>query len=148
MFWAKISNYHLFLCKWNYYYCVYIVWWWWCESQLGMDFEAVRSESSIIHVFPFNSEKKRGGVAVRKVMFSAFAFLFCLHISYRRIYCIVCTLTFTQASIFSFDIWELRYDELCIVSNIIFLVSQNVMCTFIFLVLLNVMCTFLVFFHC
>ncbi|KAI9112510.1 hypothetical protein K1719_016433 [Acacia pycnantha] len=34
--------------------------------QLGMNFEVIRSESSIIHVFPFNSEKKRGGVAVRK----------------------------------------------------------------------------------
>ncbi|CAK8564077.1 unnamed protein product [Lathyrus sativus] len=33
--------------------------------QLGMDFEAARSESSIIHVFPFNSDKKRGGVALK-----------------------------------------------------------------------------------
>ncbi|XP_054806665.1 calcium-transporting ATPase 8, plasma membrane-type-like isoform X2 [Prosopis cineraria] len=33
--------------------------------KMGMNFEAVRSESSIIHVFPFNSEKKRGGVAVK-----------------------------------------------------------------------------------
>ncbi|KAJ1433430.1 P-type ATPase [Sesbania bispinosa] len=33
--------------------------------QLGMDFEAARSESSIIHVFPFNSDKKRGGVAIQ-----------------------------------------------------------------------------------
>ncbi|MED6216509.1 Calcium-transporting ATPase 10, plasma membrane-type [Stylosanthes scabra] len=33
--------------------------------QLGMNFKAARSESSIIHVFPFNSEKKRGGVAVQ-----------------------------------------------------------------------------------
>ncbi|KAF4403568.1 hypothetical protein G4B88_002421, partial [Cannabis sativa] len=33
--------------------------------QLGMNFEAVRSESTIIHVFPFSSEKKRGGVAVK-----------------------------------------------------------------------------------
>ncbi|KAI4344481.1 hypothetical protein L6164_011702 [Bauhinia variegata] len=33
--------------------------------KLGMNFEVVRSESSIIHVFPFNSEKKRGGVAVQ-----------------------------------------------------------------------------------
>ncbi|CAI8611085.1 unnamed protein product [Vicia faba] len=33
--------------------------------QLGMDFEAVRSKSSIIHVFPFNSDKKRGGVALQ-----------------------------------------------------------------------------------
>ncbi|KAI9191273.1 hypothetical protein LWI28_006175 [Acer negundo] len=33
--------------------------------QLGMNFEAARSASSIIRVFPFNSEKKRGGVAVK-----------------------------------------------------------------------------------
>ncbi|TKY72778.1 Calcium-transporting ATPase 8 [Spatholobus suberectus] len=33
--------------------------------QLGMNFTAARSESSIIHVFPFNSEKKRGGVAIQ-----------------------------------------------------------------------------------
>ncbi|KAJ7979385.1 Calcium-transporting ATPase [Quillaja saponaria] len=33
--------------------------------KMGMNFEAVRSGSSIIHVFPFNSEKKRGGVAVK-----------------------------------------------------------------------------------
>ncbi|XVE98924.1 hypothetical protein REPUB_Repub03eG0150700 [Reevesia pubescens] len=32
--------------------------------KLGMNFDAVRSVSSIIHVFPFNSEKKRGGVAI------------------------------------------------------------------------------------
>ncbi|KAF5748647.1 putative cation-transporting atpase plant [Tripterygium wilfordii] len=32
--------------------------------KLGMHFGAVRSESTIIHVFPFNSEKKRGGVAL------------------------------------------------------------------------------------
>ncbi|KAK4762027.1 hypothetical protein SAY87_029911 [Trapa incisa] len=33
--------------------------------QIGMNFDAVRSESLILHVFPFNSEKKRGGVALR-----------------------------------------------------------------------------------
>ncbi|XP_062118187.1 calcium-transporting ATPase 8, plasma membrane-type-like [Humulus lupulus] len=33
--------------------------------QLGMNFEVVRSESTILHVFPFSSEKKRGGVAVK-----------------------------------------------------------------------------------
>ncbi|XP_071724410.1 calcium-transporting ATPase 10, plasma membrane-type-like isoform X2 [Rutidosis leptorrhynchoides] len=33
---------------------------------LGMNFEAVRSESLLIHAFPFNSEKKRGGVAVKR----------------------------------------------------------------------------------
>ncbi|XP_073098761.1 calcium-transporting ATPase 5, plasma membrane-type isoform X1 [Elaeis guineensis] len=32
--------------------------------KLGMKFDDARSESSILHVFPFNSEKKRGGVAV------------------------------------------------------------------------------------
>ncbi|GMI78134.1 autoinhibited Ca(2+)-ATPase 9 [Hibiscus trionum] len=34
--------------------------------KLGMKFDAIRSESTILHVFPFNSEKKRGGVAVRQ----------------------------------------------------------------------------------
>ncbi|XP_011094128.1 calcium-transporting ATPase 10, plasma membrane-type isoform X2 [Sesamum indicum] len=33
---------------------------------LGMDFSGARSESEIIHAFPFNSEKKRGGVAVKR----------------------------------------------------------------------------------
>nr|AWA44663.1 Calcium-transporting ATPase [Saccharum spontaneum] len=32
--------------------------------KLGMKFNETRSKSSILHVFPFNSEKKRGGVAV------------------------------------------------------------------------------------
>ncbi|MQL78795.1 hypothetical protein Taro_011216, partial [Colocasia esculenta] len=32
--------------------------------KLGMKFDEVRSKSTILHVFPFNSEKKRGGVAV------------------------------------------------------------------------------------
>lgn len=32
---------------------------------LGMNFDVSRSTSSIIHAFPFNSEKKRGGVAVK-----------------------------------------------------------------------------------
>ncbi|GJN04026.1 hypothetical protein PR202_ga21535 [Eleusine coracana subsp. coracana] len=31
----------------------------------GMDFHRVRSKSSVLHVFPFNSEKKRGAVAVQ-----------------------------------------------------------------------------------
>lgn len=53
-----------------------------------MDFEAVRSDSVIIHAFPFNSEKKRGGVAVKLVisdiclvmllMFSSTSYLRCL----------------------------------------------------------------------
>ncbi|CAN6547516.1 unnamed protein product [Malus baccata var. baccata] len=33
--------------------------------KLGMNFDAIRSKSSILHVFPFNSEKKRGGAAVK-----------------------------------------------------------------------------------
>ncbi|XP_074284817.1 calcium-transporting ATPase 8, plasma membrane-type-like isoform X3 [Silene latifolia] len=33
--------------------------------KLGMNFDAIRSKSTIIHAFPFNSEKKRGGVAVK-----------------------------------------------------------------------------------
>ena len=35
--------------------------------QLGMKFNETRSKSSILHVFPFNSEKKRGGVTVHLV---------------------------------------------------------------------------------
>ncbi|KAL0012761.1 hypothetical protein SO802_007869 [Lithocarpus litseifolius] len=33
--------------------------------KLGMSFDLARSESMILQVFPFNSEKKRGGVAVK-----------------------------------------------------------------------------------
>ncbi|KAJ6317207.1 hypothetical protein OIU76_012868 [Salix suchowensis] len=33
--------------------------------KLGMDFDDLRAESKILHVFPFNSEKKRGGVAIQ-----------------------------------------------------------------------------------
>uniref|UniRef100_A0A2P2MNJ3 Calcium-transporting ATPase n=2 Tax=Rhizophora mucronata TaxID=61149 RepID=A0A2P2MNJ3_RHIMU len=33
--------------------------------KLGMQFDAIRSETEVLHVFPFNSEKKRGGVAVQ-----------------------------------------------------------------------------------
>ncbi|XP_056692363.1 calcium-transporting ATPase 8, plasma membrane-type isoform X1 [Spinacia oleracea] len=33
--------------------------------KLGMNFDAKRAESKIIHAFPFNSEKKKGGVAVK-----------------------------------------------------------------------------------
>ncbi|KAF7843134.1 Calcium-transporting ATPase 9, plasma membrane-type [Senna tora] len=33
--------------------------------KLGMKFGLIRSSSKILHVFPFNSEKKRGGVAVK-----------------------------------------------------------------------------------
>lgn len=36
--------------------------------QLGMKFDSERSKTSILHVFPFNSEKKRGGVAVYQVI--------------------------------------------------------------------------------
>lgn len=35
-----------------------------------MKFEAVRSEAIILHVCPFNSEKKRGGVALQLVIAS------------------------------------------------------------------------------
>ncbi|XP_020683408.1 calcium-transporting ATPase 5, plasma membrane-type [Dendrobium catenatum] len=34
--------------------------------KLGMKFDDARSKTSILHVFPFNSEKKRGGVAVHE----------------------------------------------------------------------------------
>ncbi|WCJ28540.1 calcium-transporting ATPase putative [Euphorbia peplus] len=33
--------------------------------KLGMKFDVVKSQSKVLHVFPFNSEKKRGGVAVQ-----------------------------------------------------------------------------------
>ncbi|KAK1289002.1 Calcium-transporting ATPase 8, plasma membrane-type [Acorus calamus] len=33
--------------------------------ELGMKFNDVRSRSTVLHVFPFNSEKKRGGVALQ-----------------------------------------------------------------------------------
>lgn len=35
--------------------------------QLGMKFEVMRAESTVLQVFPFNSEKKRGGVALKAV---------------------------------------------------------------------------------
>lgn len=35
--------------------------------KLGMKFDRVRSETTVLHVFPFNSEKKRGGVAVKQI---------------------------------------------------------------------------------
>lgn len=38
--------------------------------QLGMMFEEERSKSQALHVFPFNSEKKRGGVALQVVISS------------------------------------------------------------------------------
>ncbi|XP_038717583.1 calcium-transporting ATPase 9, plasma membrane-type-like isoform X2 [Tripterygium wilfordii] len=34
--------------------------------KLGMKFDVIRSESTILNVFPFNSEKKRGGVALKR----------------------------------------------------------------------------------
>lgn len=36
--------------------------------QMGMKFDVVRSVSTVLHVFPFNSEKKRGGVALKLVL--------------------------------------------------------------------------------
>ncbi|KAK6915161.1 Cation-transporting P-type ATPase, C-terminal [Dillenia turbinata] len=34
-------------------------------TKLGMEFHAIRSNSRILHVSPFNSEKKRGGIALQ-----------------------------------------------------------------------------------
>ncbi|KAL5554547.1 hypothetical protein UlMin_041948 [Ulmus minor] len=34
--------------------------------KLGMKFDTIRSETTVLHVFPFNSEKKRGGVALKR----------------------------------------------------------------------------------
>ncbi|XP_054784018.1 calcium-transporting ATPase 9, plasma membrane-type-like isoform X1 [Prosopis cineraria] len=34
--------------------------------KLGMDFDLIRSNSTVLHVFPFNSEKKRGGVLLKQ----------------------------------------------------------------------------------
>ncbi|XP_012076078.1 calcium-transporting ATPase 9, plasma membrane-type isoform X2 [Jatropha curcas] len=34
--------------------------------KLGMKFDVIRSQSKVLQVFPFNSEKKRGGVAVQR----------------------------------------------------------------------------------
>ncbi|CAM8909633.1 unnamed protein product [Rhodiola kirilowii] len=34
--------------------------------KLGMDFEGIRSETKSVHVIPFNSEMKRGGVALQR----------------------------------------------------------------------------------
>lgn len=33
-----------------------------------MKFDVAKSESKILHVVPFNSEKKRGGVAIQRVI--------------------------------------------------------------------------------
>ncbi|KAI4326214.1 hypothetical protein MLD38_031551 [Melastoma candidum] len=35
--------------------------------KLGMKFDVVRSKSTILHVTPFNSQKKKGGIAVKRV---------------------------------------------------------------------------------
>ncbi|CAN1355366.1 Calcium-transporting ATPase 10, plasma membrane-type [Linum perenne] len=58
--------------------------------KMGMNFDAVRSESTLIHVFPFNSEKKRGGVALQSATFfkeaidvMAASSLRCVAIAYR-----------------------------------------------------------------
>uniref|UniRef100_A0A0A0K7J1 Calcium-transporting ATPase n=1 Tax=Cucumis sativus TaxID=3659 RepID=A0A0A0K7J1_CUCSA len=34
--------------------------------KLGMKFDDIKSESKVLHVVPFNSEKKRGGVAIKR----------------------------------------------------------------------------------
>ncbi|KAB5539168.1 hypothetical protein DKX38_016701 [Salix brachista] len=57
--------------------------------KLGLKFDVLRSESKILHVFPFNSEKKRGGVAVQTDFFKvsiddmAACSLRCVAIAYR-----------------------------------------------------------------
>ncbi|KAF8389408.1 hypothetical protein HHK36_026103 [Tetracentron sinense] len=58
--------------------------------KLGMKFDVVKSESSVLQVFPFNSEKKRGGVALQlKIYFEkaiedmAASSLRCVAIAYR-----------------------------------------------------------------
>nr|KAJ0196091.1 hypothetical protein LSAT_V11C700360550 [Lactuca sativa] len=38
------------------------------DVELGMNFDVVRSECSVIYASPFNSEKKRGGVAVKRII--------------------------------------------------------------------------------
>ncbi|XP_052620224.1 calcium-transporting ATPase 8, plasma membrane-type isoform X2 [Lactuca sativa] len=38
------------------------------SPELGMNFDVVRSECSIIYASPFNSEKKQGGVAVKRII--------------------------------------------------------------------------------
>ncbi|KAK9232639.1 hypothetical protein WN943_022887 [Citrus x changshan-huyou] len=52
--------------------------------KLGMKFDRVRSETTVLHVFPFNSEKKRGGVAVKRVM-ASFYHLYDLNLVMGRI---------------------------------------------------------------
>ncbi|KAA3489445.1 calcium-transporting ATPase 9, plasma membrane-type isoform X2 [Gossypium australe] len=44
--------------------------------KLGMKFDIIRSDSKILHVLPFNSEKKRGGVALQGVVASACLLLY------------------------------------------------------------------------
>ncbi|KAF3430971.1 hypothetical protein FNV43_RR25701 [Rhamnella rubrinervis] len=34
--------------------------------RLGMNFDVIKSKTTVLHVFPFNSEKKRGGVALKR----------------------------------------------------------------------------------
>ncbi|XP_044486506.1 calcium-transporting ATPase 9, plasma membrane-type isoform X3 [Mangifera indica] len=38
----------------------------WAVKQLGMKFDVARSETTVLQVLPFNSEKKRGGVALKR----------------------------------------------------------------------------------
>ncbi|XP_052623713.1 calcium-transporting ATPase 5, plasma membrane-type-like [Lactuca sativa] len=38
------------------------------SPELGMNFDVVRSECSVIYASPFNSEKKQGGVAVKRII--------------------------------------------------------------------------------
>lgn len=39
-----------------------------------MKFDVVKSESKVLHVVPFNSEKKRGGVAIKRVTIMILSF--------------------------------------------------------------------------
>lgn len=80
------------------------------KFQLGMHFDDVRSQSSTIHVFPFNSDKKRGGVAIQMVIiywhfnYDAYIFCFCsklicylvANIPYADVYMLFCIQTTPQ----------------------------------------------------
>lgn len=55
-------HFTVLICHWIIYIFIEYTW------QLGMNFEFIRSNSTILHVFPFNSEKKRGGVMLKQVI--------------------------------------------------------------------------------
>jgi hypothetical protein len=63
--------------------------------QLGMNFDLIRSNSTVLHVFPFNSEKKRGGVALKLVIiWSKYLpihhFIHWANLSYKSECCLLC----------------------------------------------------------